>query len=170
MLRLDLAQLEREGSLRIQAEVPADSPAFAGLEFSLGGALEVDLRASTTVTGEIVVRGTVRGPLRQECRRCLEPVEGQVDEEVTLVFAYDEELTEGGGGEIRLLDATRGEMDLEAVIREELMLSVSAFAICSPACKGFCPRCGTNLNELSCDCGQEELDPRWDTLRALEKD
>ena len=93
-----------------------------------------------------------------------------MDEEVTLVFAYDDELTEGEGGEIRLLDATRGEMDLEAVIREELMLSVSAFAICSPACKGFCPRCGTNLNELSCDCGQEELDHRWDTLRALEKD
>jgi len=87
MLRLDLAKLGREGSAQVDVQVPADDPLWQDTEVVFDGPVDVRLRATYAGTGEIVVRGTVKAALRQECRRCLEPVSSELDQEVTLVFA-----------------------------------------------------------------------------------
>jgi len=40
--------------------------------------------------------------------------------------------------------------------------------VCSEACKGICPVCGKNRNEVACDCTVEGADDRWGALRKLE--
>jgi uncharacterized protein len=42
--------------------------------------------------------------------------------------------------------------------------------LCSDACKGLCPTCGTNLNRGTCDCTSEWEDPRFAALRALQEE
>ncbi|MCM1392652.1 MAG: DUF177 domain-containing protein, partial [Ruminococcus sp.] len=37
---------------------------------------------------------------------------------------------------------------------------------CKDDCKGICPRCGTNLNETSCEC-KKEIDPRLEALLSF---
>ena len=62
------------------------------------------------------------------------------------------------------------QLDLEEPVLEEMILGIDRYVVCSPECKGLCPRCGVNRNVDSCDCTEEGTDPRWDALRALKEE
>jgi uncharacterized protein len=169
MLRLDLARLEREGSVHIEAEVPADDSLWEGTALPFGAPVSVDLRAHIAGSGEVVVRGRVGVVLRSECRRCLDPVRTEFEEDVTLVYV-PEDLLAGDELDVRPIPARARELNLGEAIREELILDVDPFVVCKPDCKGLCPRCGANWNQQTCDCVGVELDPRWDVLRRALKE
>lgn len=166
MLRLELARLDRDGTVQVDARVPADDPLLEGLEASFDGDLEVLLRASHAGSGEIVVRGTLKGTLRQECRRCLEPVSTRLSQELTMVFAPSLDPGAEDDGDVRYFRETAAELDLGEPVREELILCIDPYAVCDPDCRGLCPRCGANRNTETCSCAGSESDPRWDALRA----
>ena len=171
MLMIDIGRLEREGTLQVDAAVPADDPLWEETDFAFEGSLIVDMTATVAGSGEYVVRGSVRGTLRQECRRCLEPVRTEVDEEHTLVFSPRDALgsAEDDPG-TRIIELDDDDIDLGHAVREELILGTDRFVVCDPECAGLCPVCGVNLNEEECDCTLEEPDPRWDVLRELKTD
>lgn len=167
MLRVDLGRLGREGSVLVECRVPAEGGLWEDSGIAWDRAVDVRLRASFAGTGEVVVRGTVRGDLLHECRRCLEPVRSEFHEELTMVFlaeAHADETEEAGAYS---LDTVSGELDLGDAVREEVILAMNPYVVCDPGCRGLCPRCGANLNEGACDCTEEESDPRWDALRAI---
>jgi len=169
MLTIPLARLEREGTLEIQAEIPPDDPSWDGTDLRFSTPLSITGQAQVLTSGEVLVRVALQGILDQECRRCLEPVEVPVEEELTLLFVPPGEMAEEDE-EVRILPDDMMELDLGAAVREEVILSQSSFALCRPDCRGLCPRCGVNLNEETCQCLIEEPDPRWDALRALNKE
>ena len=74
MLTLDLPRLEREGTLDVSAEIPADDPLWEGSELTLRSPLRVVGRASLAGSGEVLVAVDLTGEFEYECRRCLEPV------------------------------------------------------------------------------------------------
>lgn len=170
MLRLDFARLAREGSVQVDARIPADDPLWDGLDISFDGAVEVNLRATYAGSGEVVVRGTVAAGFRQECRRCLETVPGSLREELTMVFVPSDTPGVEEDGDVRLLDDAAAELDLGGPVREELILAIDPYVVCRPECKGLCPKCGVNRNTETCSCTEEESDPRWDALRALKEE
>jgi len=167
MLKVDLGRLAREGSVLVEAQVPADARLWqdSGVEWS--GPVDVRLRASYAGTGEVVVRGTVRGGLNQECRRCLQPVKGRFERELTLVFVSGATGEDTDEGEAFTFEPVGGSLDLSGAVREEVALAMNPYVVCDPECRGLCPRCGANLNEGPCGCTEEEIDPRWEALRAL---
>lgn len=171
MLMIDLARLERDGRIRVDAEIPAGDPLWEDTELTFDEPLQVHAVATVAGSGEVVVRGRLEGRLLRECRRCLDPVRTPVDRELTLVWAPRDELEpREDDGETRPLELSATTVDLGGAIREELILGTGRFVVCDPECRGLCPRCGINLNVESCDCTLEEPDPRWDTLRALQND
>jgi uncharacterized protein len=44
------------------------------------------------------------------------------------------------------------EVDLLPPIRDTVLLAVPIAPLCKPDCKGICPECGANLNEVECSC------------------
>jgi len=164
MLRLDLVKLGRDGSLRVQAAIPEDSSLWEGSHLRLAKALEVDLEASEVVSGEVLVRGTLRGAVKQECTRCLRPLQVPVAQDVAILFAPHDGSGEGES-EIRRMDEKAAEIELDVPILEELVLRVPEYAVCSTDCKGLCHQCGVDLNVETCQCAAETGDPRWDALR-----
>jgi len=188
MLRVNLVELDRVGTCDIREEIAADSevwiasdaapppgPSSAagkgmekGLEPGLVGPVSVELRLTQILGGQILARGEVRGTVLRECRRCLEPVEVRVQQPLDLVWLEEKEFE--GDGEVRFLDPKAVELDLEPVIREEFLLSVPEFVLCTPRCQGLCPRCGVNRNHETCDCSLDEPDPRWEALRTMKTD
>lgn len=50
-------------------------------------------------------------------------------------------------------------LDLTGDIREDLLLEVPPYPVCSPDCRGRCPQCGKNLNDGPCGCPPR---PDWD--------
>lgn len=173
MLRLDLAELERRGSLTLDAVVPADDPLWDSTELRLREPVGVHLQASMGAAGQILVRGGVKTTVGAECRRCLTPLELPVDVELLFVLVpAGGDLAGSGEGApmdeaLHPYDSGARELDLGSLVREELVLSVPAWPVCRPDCRGLCPRCGADLNESVCTCAREESDPRWAALRAL---
>lgn len=167
MLKLDLGQIDREGSDLVEVSVPADDPVWQDSRIEWDGPVDVHLLGMFAGTGEVVVRGRVRGGLKQECRRCLRPVQGRFDEEVTLVFSADATQEDSDEGDAYAFDPSRRELDMSEAVRGEVILAMNPYVVCDPECRGLCPRCGANLNEVACGCTAEEVDPRWEALRAL---
>lgn len=168
---MDLNELEREGALRIRTEVPGDAELWgeADLPFAPDTGLGVDLNATMAGTGKVLVRGDLRGRFRRACRRCLDEVEQEFEQEMTVLYVPPEEADEEDE-EIRALEPRGHLLDVSDAVREEVILGAPRYAVCDPECQGLCPNCGVNLNDNDCDCTLEEPDPRWDALRELVED
>lgn len=169
MPKLDLPRLERDGSLSFERTLPPDSPLWDGSELRFDGPVTVRGRATVSGSGEIVVLMRVTGVRAAECRRCLEPLRRPLDEDFVVVYA-DEDDVGDEGSDVRPLSAAVTTLELGEALREELILATDRWAVCRPDCAGLCPTCGVNWNEQTCDCSPDELDPRWDALRALESE
>jgi len=50
-------------------------------------------------------------------------------------------------------------------IYEAIMVEIPEYPLCNEECKGLCPKCGTDLNEGSCNCTLKEEDPRLAILK-----
>ncbi len=167
MLKVDLGDLERRRTLRVEGQFGANDDLFKGFPFTYQEPLQVGLNASWAGSGELVVRGGVVGTVYQECRRCLDSFERQIEVDITLLFAPSD-LLEEDDGETYRLEIGVGEIDLGPYLREEVILAIPSFAECRVDCRGLCAGCGENLNESECKCSPGGIDPRWDNLRALE--
>ena len=167
MLKVNLGDLERRRTLRVEGWIEASDDLFDGFEFVCQEPLNVVLNATWAGSGQLVVRGGVVGTVLQDCRRCLDRVAQQVDFDITLLFAPPDLLEEDDSETYRLEMGVR-EIDLGPYVREEVILAIPSFAECRVDCRGLCAGCGENLNKSGCKCSPEGMDPRWDALRALE--
>ena len=166
MLKVDLGQLGREGTVSVEAQLAPDAEIWSDTDLAWSGNVEARFRASLAGTGELVARGSVEGTLAQECRRCLEAVSTPFEGELTLVFVSEEsELGDSGYA----FDEGSSELDLSDAVREEVLLAVDPYVLCTPECKGLCPQCGTNLNLSKCGCERDFVDPRLAGLKSLLK-
>ena len=50
------------------------------------------------------------------------------------------------------------EIDISKHIRDLVHLEINIDAVCGPNCKGFCFKCGTNLNTGICNCSEQEAE------------
>ena len=58
-------------------------------------------------------------------------------------------------------------LDLEELVFTEVYASLPTKFLCSEDCKGLCCMCGKNLNQGSCECSVDEVDPRLAKLKEL---
>ncbi|MGH7447889.1 MAG: YceD family protein [Longimicrobiales bacterium] len=169
MLKVDLGVLAQQHRIRIDAEVPVDDPLWNTFPWRF--AEPVDLRLDLQYAGaDVVVRGSVKGRARLSCRRCLVDVVHELDEDMIFVYRSGVAPVEAEAQEVYPLPEKAGALDLTEAVREHVLLAVPEFVNCDEACRGFCPRCGTNLNEATCECRTEDEDPRWAALRRLRSD
>ena len=171
MFRVSLADLARAGSLRVEHWIPEDDPLWAGVDLVLGGPVRVDVVVTGTAAGQVLASGQVDAPLVHECRRCLERVDRPFEQPLELCWSAADQLSDDpdGDAEVRVLEKGADCVELGEAIREELVLAAPRYVLCREDCRGFCPGCGTNLNDEQCACVANESDPRWDALRALNK-
>jgi uncharacterized protein len=113
--------------------------------------------------GGIDVDGTVSAPWVGICRRCAEPVSGELRIHVHERYA-DAPLAGPSDEEIYPIDDD--DIDLGPLVRDALVLELPMAPLCRQDCAGLCPRCGANLNEGACGCVAPR-DPRWANLDVL---
>jgi uncharacterized protein len=123
----------------------------------------------TEALGELRVRGHVTVELEADCDRCLEPAAFPVDADFEL---YYRPAGEDYGNETEL-DASEAEMgfyegegvELNDILREYVLLALPMQRLCSAQCKGICPECGQNRNQVACQCKAAAADDRWAALK-----
>lgn len=169
MLHLNLAAVDRE-EVVLREQVPPEHPMWNDAGVELTRPLDVDVAARSVGDG-VLVRGTLRTAVRQPCRRCLNPVEQEVDTHVDLLFAPPVEGEDDvDDGEVYPLPARGDDLDLTQAIREQVLLEAPAFALCSEECRGICPTCGADRNQGDCNCAPERAESPWDALKNVKFD
>ncbi|MEW6715606.1 MAG: DUF177 domain-containing protein [Nitrospirota bacterium] len=61
------------------------------------------------------------------------------------------------------------EINIEDLIREQLLLAVPMKPLCKPDCRGICPKCGKDLNDGPCGCKEDEIDSRLMPLKKIKE-
>ncbi len=122
--------------------------------------------------GDAELRGEVRTKVNVSCARCLKLVELPIDVKFTERFVPSVSWQNEEGHELQTEDLNLAVFDGEAielddVVREEILLAIPAQVLCREDCKGLCPVCGVDRNELSCDCESVPVDSRWEKLKDL---
>jgi uncharacterized protein len=123
--------------------------------------------------GEVRIQGRYTVEMTAQCDRCLGQAKFPLDASFDLFYrpmsdiAVEEEV-EIDEGEAELGFYEDGGMELEDILREQVMLALPMQKVCSDVCKGICPVCGKNRNETVCDCRMETTDDRWGALRKLQ--
>jgi uncharacterized protein len=139
----------------------------------------VKLSGPATVNGkirlsgnEVFVNGHVDTRAQVECDRCLKPVEVPVSADFELDYITGSEYESTAAAE--LTDAEMsvsvfdGEaIDVDEIVKEQILLAVPTRMLCREDCKGICPQCGTDRNTGECSCVTKEIDPRWAALKNL---
>jgi uncharacterized protein len=158
----------RPGSmLTVHETVPA--PTRIGLDLiaiEQGAPLELNLRIESVSEGALVT-GTVSAPTSGECARCLTPITGDVEIDLTELFAYPDSATDETteADEIgRVVDDT---VDLQQPIIDAVGMALPFAPLCGPDCAGLCPQCGVPLASAEPGHGHEQIDPRWAKLAGM---
>jgi uncharacterized protein len=135
----------------------------------------VDVELDVERRGErLTLRGSVKAEAEQACARCAKTFASVLESEVLFLAerrGTDDPRDEAAleeEGEVLYHDGV--ELDLDAPLREALILELPVVVVCRPECKGLCPRCGKDLNEDVCSCGSSTEDPRWETLKGLKEE
>ncbi len=119
---------------------------------------------------EVRLRGQVTARAEVDCDRCLKaivvPIETEFD--VTLIPAaryLEQERAELQEDDLLLSVYEGDSVDVDEIVREQILLALPARALCREECKGLCPVCGIDQNNNACACDVKETDPRWAALK-----
>ncbi len=169
-MRVHIGQLHEPQDISLEIESQeCDFPQDIG-RFRSPIRMEAHLRK---VQEEVTIEGRILTQIELVCSRCLKTFDYSCDDTFEVIYLPqpdEQELVD----EIELEAADlsisyyQGEtISLTELIREQLLLWLPVKPLCKDECAGLCPSCGQDLNEGSCHCPKETLDPRFAILGQL---
>jgi len=139
----------------------------------------------TKVGRSVLLEGEVQVKLQAPCKRCLAGVEQALPVRFVLNLVPAPEQfasAEDGEGEERDRAEKAGSfalgeadeelfdgktIDLDPIVREQVLLALPMDLVCREDCRGLCPSCGQNLNVEKCACEPKGIDPRLAALKNI---
>ena len=125
------------------------------------------------------VEGAISAPAFLECARCLEPFSQTLEGDFSIIVRqlkrgetapqYSENDEEGDSDSLVIIPYGEDSLDITEYVHDALLLAIPLKPICSEDCKGLCPQCGANLNQVDCGCPAGDIDPRLAGLKKLLK-
>jgi len=168
-LVFDTRMLGRRAGAMSTVTTTVPAPAGLGIEVigvPEGSPIELDLRLESVVEG-VLVTGTAQMVAVGECVRCLREVNVPVEVDVQELFVHDAS-REAGYDDEEEVSLLQGELiDLEPVIRDDVVLDLPFQPLCTPDCSGLCATCGARLDDDPGHHHDDAVDPRWAALGSL---
>ena len=169
-MRIELERLEELGGKFSRVyeinELPLDDTEVRLLE-------PAEVRGRIRREGnEVELGGELRTKLEAICGRCLKPVVLPINAKFAERFVPSvswraEEQHELDEVDLNLAVFDGETIELDDLVREEILLAMPGHVLCSEDCKGLCPICGIDKNLGSCDCDSKEIDSRCEKLKEL---
>ena len=184
-LTLDGAEiigLALQGQVEGHGEVVPDR-----LDFSFASPVLVHLDL-TSSGREVFIDGSLKTGLTLQCSRCLEDYLVTVDSKFSCFAPLAQEpegkksrraqkksdkkssglLADESELEGELSHIKDGELNLTALLLEEITLALPTKPLCKASCKGLCLSCGTDLNLAKCKCADNvKIDQRLKKLKEF---
>ncbi len=168
-MQIDLTELSARDGKELDVAAGLEMNVFRTPdgEYEVADQTPVRLHIVNSGNRTLSVEGGVRLALIIPCSRCLEPV--KVPFSLTLDRTLDMKLSEreraGAMEEQPYLEGCL--LDIDRLVREELLLDLPMKVLCREDCKGICSRCGANLNAGECGCERSSPDPRMSVIQDI---
>lgn len=136
--------------------------------------LDAELRL-TRSDRTVTLRGEIHARLQGICDRCNETYHHDVSipvEQYLIPHARREDRKGAEEVELNAEDLNFSTyqppyLELDPILREQIVLDEPIQHLCRPDCRGLCPSCGINLNAETCDCHVEHTPSPFAVLKTL---
>ena len=100
------------------------------------------------------------------CGRCLKDVEKTLELSFDrTVFSPDRSISPDDSDDQEYMNGYQ--MDVEELLRNEIVINWPMKILCRPDCRGICRQCGQDLNTGTCDCDTFVPDPRMAAIQDI---
>jgi uncharacterized protein len=169
-MRIELDRLEELGGKFSQACEAESLPLDQDIRLTEPAEVRGRIKRSGK---EVELRGELDAKIEALCSRCLKPVELPIHAEfaerfVPAVSWRAEEQHELQEEDLNLAVFDGEAIELNDLVREEILLAMPGHVLCSEDCKGLCPTCGIDRNAGGCQCKNSGADSRWQKLKDLQ--
>jgi uncharacterized protein len=183
-MQVKIEEIQDKG-LELNEVIPPDTlkEALAGSEgYSLKEASRFHASLKK-LSGRVLLSGDFTAKIVAPCKRCVKDVEVSlaVKFELALVPAEPRRGDDGEGdddgkaaraGSFQLTETDSEPFDgkkiqLDPIIREQLVLALPVSVLCKDDCKGLCTVCGQDLNDKECGCERKVVDIRLAKLKDI---
>jgi DUF177 domain-containing protein len=175
MMTLDLSEIVHHTGMASRVDVNQEclnDPEIICLEPLEG---RIDFRNSGNL---LMIDGDIATTVELTCDRCLEPVAWTTTLHLEERFPLEdvihpppepteEQEFDNTVSSVVHLDASKPMLDVDELIRQQLLTQVPMQVLCDEACRGLCPHCGANLNQGPCACPAEKEDSPLAVLSVL---
>jgi len=143
------------------------------------GSDEAKLKNAVEIKGELTkhiaqtdIEGEIFAEIEVECSRCLQTA----DERFTIPFSVsyvtpelytEEKESELGADDLQVSIFDGAAININELVREQILLNTSEQIFCREDCQGLCQQCGANRNLIDCKCIEKDIDPRWAKLKEI---
>jgi len=175
-------ELPRRAGEMKEYELPFDLTEAIGIDViavPVGDRIFVDLKIESVKEG-VLVTAAVEATAKGVCTRCLDPIELELDRNFMELYRYEsgkahtkaerkrarEEEEDVDEDEELMMEGD--EINLEAPIRDCLILDLPINPLCDEECEGLCQICGQKWVDLPDDHAHEVIDARWAGLSGLD--
>lgn len=166
---VDLNEVLKNDGKVIQRDVMPEMKQFVSKmgTFPIVKQCPVSLNIRNKGNKKLQITGSTELTARIPCDRCLEDVD------VTLKLLFDKEADMKESEEDRRMaldDQVYIEgysLDVDKLVYSELLVNWPSKVLCKDDCKGICSVCGTNLNQKTCNCRKEDLNPGMAKIQEI---
>ncbi len=173
---LHLHDIPDEG-LSLSCDVQADDLALGPEDARIPGSLALSAKVTKAGTSVYVI-GRLSGTVRRQCVRCLKEYDDALRLPIVGEYHRDTDPKSKPAGrdssERSAADVedegyvyTGEEIELEDMLREQVLLATPMQPLCDDACRGLCPVCGQDRNERRCECREQQISSPFAVLKKL---
>ena len=153
-----------EGVHRFHFDVPAAEVGL-GEQFS---DVQTDVELDKT-PNQVMLKAAIHTAAHFSCDRCTAPFASRLDSGYRMHYVWNEQDSgQYDVAEVQVIPQGSTIIDISEDVRQTVLVAVPLKLLCREDCLGLCPHCGKDLNDGLCDCSAEEVDTRWEKLRALQ--
>ena len=161
LLELKKVFLNEGESLHFSYEMDMSGVSFAGAT-PFASPVEVEGRVENHL-GIVELRAEVSFRYSAPCDRCA----AETGRSFRFVFVHPVVTELKDDGDDEAVQAENYAVDLDGLLRDDVLLELPTKYLCREDCRGLCPECGKNLNEGPCNCTVRQADPRLEVLKKL---
>ncbi len=171
-MSIDLSGVFQEPHIPYEGKVPVTLTeiVLSSRTYPVLKASDLDLSVTYVKKDTVEIHGICRVVVEIPCDRCLDPVPWEFD------LDFTRRAVESGGEDVEQPEDTEETIDYELdgymldvdeLVRSEIVIGWPAKILCREDCKGICSVCGQNLNHGTCNCQDTGLDPRMSAIRDV---
>jgi uncharacterized protein len=129
------------------------------------------IRVSRATQG-MLVHANFKASIETQCVRCLKDFDHPLETDFDELFSFPNYPPDESG----FLLPEDGNIEMQPLVREYLLLELPTKPLCKPDCRGLCEVCGGDLNFTDCGHkktpekkGRSEEALRWSALHELQE-